>query len=301
MVVFREEDHVYINIYTGQKYISATTLIGEYKQPFDKDFWSEYKAVERFVIESSSKKDWENWKSSVGFKNVIKEFKKKATPDKIQKVQEYTEDILREWEYEKNIACFNGTNFHKAQEHGWLAKPEHKVKDKVYSVGEAFTNKKSTDYLDEVYNIPKPIKDLKDGVYSELTLWSNYYKVAGQADIVFIETIDGVRYVDIDDYKTNKEIKTVSYKSRKGYEKMKSPLNSVMNCNYCHYNLQLSLYLYLLELEGFVPRNIEFQHWSNIGSKEDPKYVKNKVYQMEYLQKQVIAMLTHHKRQKRKK
>jgi hypothetical protein len=38
-----------INKKEGYRYISATTLIGLYEQPYDSDFWSMYKAFERLA------------------------------------------------------------------------------------------------------------------------------------------------------------------------------------------------------------------------------------------------------------
>lgn len=45
-VFFNEESHTYKDKYDGSDYISATQLIGKYKQPFDENFWSSYKALE---------------------------------------------------------------------------------------------------------------------------------------------------------------------------------------------------------------------------------------------------------------
>ena len=36
-VVFRDEDHSYTEVATGNKLISATTLIGRYSKPFDEN------------------------------------------------------------------------------------------------------------------------------------------------------------------------------------------------------------------------------------------------------------------------
>ena len=47
--IFNDEHHLYINKKEGYKYISVTTLVGLYEQPYDSDFWSMYKAFERIV------------------------------------------------------------------------------------------------------------------------------------------------------------------------------------------------------------------------------------------------------------
>lgn len=298
MVIFRESDHSYTNVFNGISYISATTVIGKYKEPFDKDYWSLYKAIERFITRSSSYNGWVTWKKKVKFNNVTSEFLRLSNPSQIQEVRQIQSIILSEWDEERDIACFNGTNFHKAQENNWLASPEHSLERGTFVTGNDSTSKSQDDFLGESYLLPKRLEDLEDGVYSELTLWSNYFQVAGQADIVYIETINGIRYIDIDDYKTNKKIEEKSFKSRKGYAKMLYPVNSIMDCNYCHYNLQTSLYAFLLEEAGYTVRKLEFQHWNNVGTKKVPSYVKNKVYKMPYLRKEVMAMLTHYKKNK---
>ena len=48
-VCFNENSHVYWNANDNEKYISVTTLIERYAQPFDKDFWSAYKALEQLL------------------------------------------------------------------------------------------------------------------------------------------------------------------------------------------------------------------------------------------------------------
>jgi hypothetical protein len=45
-VCFNEDSHVYWNVNDNEKYISVTTLIERYAQPFDSEFWSGYKALE---------------------------------------------------------------------------------------------------------------------------------------------------------------------------------------------------------------------------------------------------------------
>ena len=48
-VVFNEEYHKYWNTEDNGHYISVTTLIEQFGQPFEKDFWSKYKAFQSLV------------------------------------------------------------------------------------------------------------------------------------------------------------------------------------------------------------------------------------------------------------
>ena len=52
-VAFSEETHTYWNVDDNEKYISVTTLIHQFTQPFDKDFWSAYKTLEKLLPRES--------------------------------------------------------------------------------------------------------------------------------------------------------------------------------------------------------------------------------------------------------
>ena len=67
--------------------------------------------------------------------------------------------------------------------------------------------------------------------------------ICGQADRV--EVVNG--FVNVYDYKTNKEIKVESYINWEGVsDKMLDPLSHLDDCNLNHYNIQLSLYMYII-------------------------------------------------------
>ena len=54
-VAFLEGPHKYFNVKDPSiTYISVTTLIEKYGKPYDKEFWSKYKALERIL----SPNDW---------------------------------------------------------------------------------------------------------------------------------------------------------------------------------------------------------------------------------------------------
>ena len=48
-VCFNDENHIYWNLKDNSKYISVTTLIERFGQPFDESFWSAYKALEKIM------------------------------------------------------------------------------------------------------------------------------------------------------------------------------------------------------------------------------------------------------------
>ena len=103
------------------------------------------------------------------------------------------EEVKAKWAEEGRTSREKGTLFHALKED-----EDINCKDKPV-------------YFSETKNDIKPIRDLEtleDGVYPELTLYNNEYQACGTADKVIIETIDGIRYASILDYKTSKTIST---------------------------------------------------------------------------------------------
>ena len=48
-VAYNDEAHSYWNVNDNGNYISVTTLIDKFAQPFDKEFWSKYKALQLLI------------------------------------------------------------------------------------------------------------------------------------------------------------------------------------------------------------------------------------------------------------
>lgn len=283
MVRFDEPSHTYTTE-GGTQLTSVTTVIGNYKEKFDKEFWSIYKAAERVITNEESYDSWLALKKELTPKGVVNSYKQETFNKHYQyKIKSTIPIVISEWDYERDISCYNGTNFHKSKE------------DSLFNAG--YSGKLAVFQGLDSTEMPKPIETLPDGVYPELTVWNNYYGIAGQADLVTIYTIDGVRYVDIDDYKTNKKIDVVSFfnPKTKRYKRMNSPLQQVNDCNFEHYQLQISTYAYFLECFGLTVRNLTFNHYTNIGTKSIPKYEHNKTYELDYVKENVLKMLVHYK------
>jgi hypothetical protein len=149
-----------------------------------------------------------------------------------------------------------------------------------------------------------PDQNLVDGIYPEHMVYLKSVGVCGQADRV--EVLQG--HINIYDYKTNKEIKTESYKNWEGISaKMNSPIDHLDDCNYIHYAIQLSVYLYIMikHNPNLKPGKIILEHIQFKKAGEDkygnPVYEKDsdgnpvveKVvpYELPYLKKEVIAMI----------
>jgi hypothetical protein len=88
-----------------------------------------------------------------------------------------------------------------------------------------------------------PSQKLEPGVYPEHMVYLRSAGICGQSDLV--EVVNGK--VNIIDYKTNKEIKKESYVSWEGISnKLAPPVDSLDDCNFYHYALQLSIYMYII-------------------------------------------------------
>lgn len=187
---------------------------------------------------------------------------------------------IKQWEQKGADACAKGTKFHKGKEAETLGTTAFITETGVVPVQNMNTfTEPNIDYM-----------QLPNGVYTELLVWNHYFEIAGQADIVTIE--DG--YFDIDDYKTNKKIDKYSYCHPKtGYKKMKYPISHMMDCNHEHYNLQISLYAFMLEEMGLKPRNLMFHHHPPGDS---PELVSEDgiMYPVRYMKNEVLAMLIHY-------
>lgn len=209
------------------------------------------------------------------------------------------EEVKALWEKKKTDACERGTLLHLHQETG-----DVQNQDLITYQSPIVGDKK----------IIRNLETLEDGWHLELPLYNHEYEVCGTADRVFIETINGIRYVDIYDYKSNEKIELESYFNprTKTHEMMKVPLNHLMNCNYWGYALQLSTYAYFLERYNYVVRNLTLNHipLEECKTKKDKElaivYHNDKAfkkgqetnYDIPYLKKEAIKLLKYYKSQR---
>jgi hypothetical protein len=149
-----------------------------------------------------------------------------------------------------------------------------------------------------------PEQKLKQGIYPEHFVYLKSAGICGQSDRV--EVVKDT--VDIIDYKTNKEIRKEGFKNWEGItQKMTGPVAHLDDCNFNHYALQLSTYMYIILKHN--PRYKPGKMWLHhiIFEKEgEDKYgypilkrqengdpiVKTVIpYEVPYLKTEVIAMI----------
>ncbi len=120
--------------------------------------------------------------------------------------------------------------------------------------------------------------DDKYDLFSEVIVYSKELKIAGTIDLLLFDKED--KSYKILDWKTSKRIFTSSYNSTMGHHKASAEL---MDCNFIHYSLQLSLYQYLLE--NFYGLNITGSAIIHIGDDQI------KSYKTEYFKNEIENML----------
>lgn len=209
----------------------------------------------------------------------------------------------------------------------WKAESERAI-----NVGNWYHNQREEDILEletierhgKVIPIMHPLSDaeglkiapnqrLGDGMYPEHFVYMKSLGLCGQSDLV--EVVDGA--VHITDYKTNKEIRSESYKDWEGLsQKMNHPVSHLDDCNLNHYNLQLSIYLYMILKHNpkLKPGTLMIQHiqFEDEG-KDDNGYpilktndlgdpiIKDIVYyDLPYLKEEVLSIVNWYKDNKSK-
>lgn len=145
------------------------------------------------------------------------------------------EAIQQAWKNESERACNLGNWYHDQREQDILSCETIVRHDNVLPVFSPIT--------DENGRKVAPSQKLVAGIYPELMVFLKSAGICGQSDLV--EVADDT--VHITDYKTNKEIKKESFVDWQGNsKKLSAPLSHLDDCNLNHYNLQLSIYMYII-------------------------------------------------------
>lgn len=278
-VAFQEKDHKYFDLDNpSNTYISVTTLIDKFTQKFDVRFWSMYKSLERLI----PKEDW---------KTISKTFRDKMKiPEDVFTMYDFSKEdaireqqnILDEWQKTNEESCTRGTAIHAELENSFY-KMGANCNLKKFGIGGKFVCDKGRTKL-----------DLEDGVYPEylISRVSNdgILRLAGQIDLL----VKKGHHYTILDWKTNKSIDKKGYynSATRTTTKMKYPLNNLDDCNFNHYNLQLSTYAWMVQkLDPKAEIDDLILNWfPHEGGMEQ--------FHMEYLKKDVIKMLSWYKKQK---
>ena len=279
-VGFIESTHTYRNLKDDSiKYTSVTTLIEKYGKPFDKEFVSKYKALERLIPAS----EWKKEKGPIWKGHKIPEEYLEVKGISISDLNRVQQEILDEWAETNRIACERGTKIHSQLENSFYNAGSN-ITLKKFGIGGKFECKKNYTELDMEY-----------GLYPEYLIYYDNPKIdlhlAGQIDLIVKNGND----IYIIDHKSNKKIDLKGFynSSTRTSDKMLYPLTNLDECNYNHYQLQLSTYAWMLQKINpeFVIKDLILNHYDHEGN--------NTLYHCTYLKDEVEKMLKHFAKQQK--
>jgi len=277
-IAFEEKAHRYWDVTDpSKKFTSVTTIIEKFGQPFDKEFWSAYKALEKLLSADAWKIEKPSLLKSKKFDKSLLELHDISENDFNREQQA----ILDSWDEENRKSCERGTKIHADFENSFYKKKKN-IDISKFQIGGKFECRK--DYTD---------LDLENAVYPEYLIHrvspDGKLCIAGQIDLL----VKKGNNIIVGDYKTNKEIKMKSFfdSKTKSSVKMKFPLNNLDDTNYWHYCLQLSTYAWMLQKlnPDFVIEDLVMIH---IDHKD-----KMTIYHLPYLKTEVEKMLAFYKKQ----
>lgn len=242
---FDEGPHKYTDT-LGNEYRSVTTLIGDYYNHFDADYWAHKKAREQGKSEKQIRAEWDRIKDEACERGT--------------KTHNGIEDAIKEVSKFKNcIRYLNDTDSGRvitiADVPALIPTPLN-----IEEFKDATQNK-----YPEIYRVFDFYTERGYTIYSEIGAFLIDYLISGTIDIFCYRPTDFV----ILDWKTNRDglkFEAGYYKKDKSTipnqltnewikkkQSMLPPLNHLDDCNGMHYTMQLSLYAIMVEIILDIP------------------------------------------------
>ncbi len=207
------------------------------------------------------------------------------------------QDILQAWENESTRAIDQGNWYHNQREADLLELNTIERHGCILPIIRPLIT-------DDIKYAPP--QKLQEGMYPEHFVYLKSAGICGQSDLV--EVAKGE--VNITDYKTNKEIKKESYVNWEGVsQKMLPPVSHLDDCNFWHYALQLSTYMYIILKHNpkLRPGKITIHHVlfytdgtdkfgnpiTKLDDQGEPLVKKIVPYDLPYLKAEVINLIKH--------
>lgn len=242
---FDEGPHKYTDT-LGNEYRSVTTLIGDYYNHFDADYWAHKKAKEQGKSEKQIRAEWDRIKDEACERGTATH---NGIEDAIKSVSKFKEAI-RYLEEAKSGRCITIADIPDL-----IPRPLD-----IKEFKDATQNK-----YPEIYRVFDFYTERGYTIYSEIGAFLIDYLISGTIDIFCYRPTDFV----ILDWKTNRD----GLKFEAGYYKkdkstipnqltnewvkkrqcMLPPLNHLDDCNGMHYSMQLSLYALMCEIILDIP------------------------------------------------
>lgn len=225
-LVFFDTGHRYK--WDGEQMASTTSVISKFKQPFDADYWSAYKAAQALSMEPVP---LDKERGEIGLQRgtmCVSVAELKADPEVKAKIKE----IRSEWGFKRQASAEYGTRVHEWGQHyvqGRIAEGAHPGLHKWWRS-----------------NGLQPVA-------CEVVVGSQTYKIAGQVDLLAFDYENGEHILI--DYKTNEKIEKTN-----AYQSMKEPFGRMPDCNWSHYTLQMNIYAEMLKRKGFPVQRLVLLH-----------------------------------------
>lgn len=242
---FEEKAHKYTDT-LGNEYRSVTTLIGDYYNHFDADYWAHKKAKEQGKSEKQIRAEWDRIKDEACERGTATH---NGIEDAIKSVSKFKEAI-KYLEEVKSGRCITIADIPDL-----IPRPLD-----VEEFKEATNNK-----YPEIYRVFDFYTERGYTIYSEIGAFLIDYLISGTIDIFCYRPTDFV----ILDWKTNRDglkFEAGYYKKDKSTipnqltnewikkkQNMLPPLNHLDDCNGMHYTMQLSLYAIMAEIILDIP------------------------------------------------
>ena len=242
---FTEEGHKY-NDDLGNIYTSVTTLIHQYANTFNVDYWAHKKAREQGKSEKQIRAEWDRIKDEACERGTATH---NGIEDAIKSVSKFKEAI-KYLEETKSGRCITIADIPNL-----IPRPLDVEEFK------AATNNK----YPEIYRVFDFYTERGYIIYSEIGAFLIDYLISGTIDIFCYRPTDFV----ILDWKTNRDglkFEAGYYKKDKSTipnqltnewikkkQNMLPPLNHLDDCNGMHYTMQLSLYAIMAEIILDIP------------------------------------------------
>ena len=242
---FDEGPHKYTDT-LGNEYRSVTTLIGDYYNHFNADYWAHKKAREQGKSEKQIRAEWDRIKDEACERGTSTH---NGIEDAIKSVSKFKEAI-KYLEEVKSGRCITIADIPDL-----IPRPLDVEEFKVA------TNNK----YPEIYRVFDFYTERGYVIYSEIGAFLIDYLISGTIDIFCYRPTDFV----ILDWKTNRDglkFEAGYYKKDKSTipnqltnewikkkQNMLPPLNHLDDCNGMHYTMQLSLYAIMAEIILDIP------------------------------------------------
>lgn len=306
-LTFKEDGHKYTDSF-GNEYKSATTLLHEYKPHFDKDYWLKKKAKELGISPKRLEEQWQQ---------ITKEACERGT-----NTHNGLEDGI------KGSSMFHNAVQYLRRENGEMIT----VAD-IPDIGNSIKKLDIAEFKDmtegkypQIYQIFDYYTNAGYTIYSEIGAFLIDYLVSGCIDVLCIRDDQFV----IGDWKTNRDglhFESGYYKKDKRSKPNQTtnewvttkntllpPLVHMPDCNGSIYNLQLSLYAFMVQMILGLPcAGLWLCHIDSDFVKNEygmPKrfpdgtyHIKDnpvettQIYTMKYLRNEIINILNDRRRQ----